>query len=373
MRALILADELFASRERAMLSRLEVGMADEGVRVIHAVPEHAAGRSSGHADGRGPDIFSQAIAYSDVAMPFADRFRAASLARSLEELVTDENPVDVIHVFGGGVWNLGIQLGKLTEAGVVLEVWRSGLAARVGSTREKHGPPIVFLAPDPSIERLLLAEGPGVTVRPAPWGVHVGSESREILPENRTPSVMVIGTGRDPRPYAAALEGIALAVKSGLDCMIFMDALAARRARVWPLAQRLGLLPRLSLIEELEGRRDLVLLGDVLVQPDASGEQRSILLDAMASGMIVIAAADASVSALIDGRTARLVDRPDAELWGAVAGGVLRNRAASRAIGQSARKFVKEHRPASSQVRAILDAYRWLGSNDAIPFRQPPG
>lgn len=369
MRVMILADELFASRERAMLSRLEVGMADEGVRVIHAIPERAAGR----VDARGPEIFSQAITYSDVAMPFADRFRAASLARSLEELVTDENPVDVIHVFGGGVWNLGIQLGKLTEAGVVLEVWRSGLAARASSTREKHGPPIVFLAPDPSIERLLLAEGPGVTVRLAPWGVHVGSQSREILLENRTPSVMVVGTGRDPRPYAAALEGIAQAVNSGLDCMIFMDALAAHRARVWPLAQRLGLLSRLSLIEELEGRRDLVLLGDVLVQPDSSGEQRSILLDAMASGMIVVAASDASVSALIDGRTARLVQGSDAPSWGQGICGVLSDRARSREIGRSARKFVKDHRLASGQVRAILDAYQWLTSSDAIPLRQPPG
>ncbi len=369
MRVMILADDLFASRERAMLSRLEVGMADEGVRVIHAVPESAAGQTDGH----GPEIFSQAIRYSDVAMPFADRFRAVSLARSLNELVTDENPVDVIHVFGGGVWNLGVHLGKLTDAGVVLEVWRSGLASRVNATRHRHGPPLVFLAPDPSIERLVLAEGPGVTVRLAPWGVHIGSESREILPDTRTPSVMIIGTGRDPKPYAAALEGIALAVKSGLDCMVFMDALAAHRARIWPLAQRLGLLSRLSLIEELEGRRDLVLLGDVLVQPDSSGEQRSILLDAMGSGMIVVAAEDQTVSALIDGRTARLVRRPEAAHWGEAMSAALSDRTSSREIGRSARKFVKENRPASGQVRAILDAYQWLASTDAIPFRQTPG
>ncbi len=40
MRILIIADESFASRERAMLSRLEVGLADEGVRVVHVIPPH---------------------------------------------------------------------------------------------------------------------------------------------------------------------------------------------------------------------------------------------------------------------------------------------------------------------------------------------
>ena len=42
MRALILADRSFAARERDMLTRVQVGLIDEGVRVVEAIPSDVA-------------------------------------------------------------------------------------------------------------------------------------------------------------------------------------------------------------------------------------------------------------------------------------------------------------------------------------------
>lgn len=375
MRVLILADELFASRERAMLTRLEVGLADEGVRIIHAIPERSA-RAQLVTGGQA--VFSQAITYSDITMPWADRFRAATLARTLSEMPfeEDEKPVDVIHVFGGGVWGLGQSLAKLTNAGLALEVWRIGLVERAAATRSrslgKPGNDPLFLAPDHTIERALLSHGPGMTVRAALWGVHTSDHPREILRTDRVPSIMIVGTGRDSAAFHAVISGLAQAVKACGEFLVFMDSRAAHRAKVWPAMERLGLLPRVSLIEELEGRQDLLLHGDVLIHPDAEGDQRSILLEAMGAGMAILAAEDRSVSALIDRQTALLVPDSSAAAWAAAIEATLLDRDRSNALGRSAREYVRANRPASGYVASVLSAYSWLSSNDAIPLRAAP-
>jgi glycosyltransferase involved in cell wall biosynthesis len=150
--------------------------------------------------------------------------------------------------------------------------------------------------------------------------------------------------------------------------MIFCDAQAARRAELHRLAKKLGILNRLSLIDELEGRRDLVVEGDLLIQPEAGGEARSVTLEAMAHGMVVLAAADPAVTALRDGVTCRLISSPTASAWEAAVGTALSDRAGSQALARSATAYVREHHRASRHIRAILDAYDAIGAARVMSF-----
>jgi glycosyltransferase involved in cell wall biosynthesis len=229
----------------------------------------------------------------------------------------------------------------------------------------------LLIAPDQAIERALLAVPPGAehpAVRLAAWGVHTPAHAREVLTAERAPSIMLVGSGRDTAAFRAAFEGIAAIARDQGDLLIFCDALAARRADVWALARKLGVLHNLSLIEELEGRRDLLLYGDILVQPEAHGEQRSILLEAMATGMVVIAGADPMVSILQDGLTARLVPRPLAAEWAAVIRDVVGHTDRARALASTAREHIRTTRRASDHVRAVLNAYDWLSSDEPLPL-----
>jgi len=179
---------------------------------------------------------------------------------------------------------------------------------------------------------------------------------------------MMIGNGRDARAWAAALSGIALAAAEGQDFLIFADSLAARRADLWTLARSLKLLDRLSLIEELEGRRDLMLHGDILMLPEAGGEQRSVVLEAMACGMLLVAAHDKESSVLQEGRTAALVANNTAQSWAACLTDLIRNPAKSVALAASAHLFVQVHRRASDHVRGVISAYEYLATGESIPF-----
>lgn len=369
MRVLILADPFFAMRERTLLSRLEVGLADEGVRVIHAVPDTLPAALSGEVQGQ---VFSKTIRYRPARLRLARRAVARRMIETLHTMDAQtpgerpERPIDVVHVFGGSAWGLGADLSNQLNAALALEVWRAGLVEQGASMRPRHGQQTTLFAPDPAIERALRAAGATPRVALSPWGVHAGELSREILPEGHSRCVVVVGSGRDARAFATALEGLARASRQFPETRIFCDAHAARRAGLWSLAKKLGITDRFSLIEEIESRRDILLHADVLVQPDAHGEQRSIVLDAFAQGMLVVAMLDPMVSVLSDSQTARLVKSPDPTEWAGVVADVLTRRDASVKIAKQANTFARTQRRVSQHVKDVLDAYAAMDVKPAL-------
>lgn len=374
MRVLILTDGSFANRERAMLSRLEVGLADEGVRVIHALPRSVAPDAAETPQG---ELFVQKIVYEDRGPSILRRLRDRRLADAIERLrdPQDERPVDIIHVFGEAAWATGADLAARFQAALALEIWSAASIQKAGDLRAPAAPdrlPLVFFAPDRPTEhalRQLLDDS--VPVRLSPWGVHTPATAHPLLAEERAPSAMIAGSGVDRAGYTAALEGLA-APGPQSSLMIFADADAVERAGGWSTVNRLGLSERFTLTPWVEGRRDLTLGCDLLIVPEALGEHRSIVLDAMAAGSVVIAAADPGVGWLIEGTTGRLVDRPHVDRWAGVVSSVLSNPDAARHLAATARDHVRQHQRASTHVASVVDAYEWLTAGETLPFGHAP-
>lgn len=342
---------MFASRERTLLARLEIGLADEGESVLQALPRQVLATLE-------PGVFARSLAYSTRTFFLTRRLAVRRLAQSVRDILRDEvGGIDVVHVFGGSAWGLAGELAGELKAALAVEVWRFGLCERAAREWDfgGGGAPALF-APDAVTERELRRLAPRAQVFAAPWGV-LPADAREVLLPERAVSVMMVGTGRDGAAFAAALGGVVAAAKGTPDLLIFCDADAARRADLWKVARKLGVLDRLSLIEDLEARRDLVLEGDVLVHPEAAGEQRSLLMEAMARAIPVVAARDPRVSVLVEGTTARLVAGEQAGQWEAALRGLLTDVAGARALGASARAVVREQRRASAHVKAVLSGY----------------
>jgi hypothetical protein len=381
MRVLIVADELFASRERSLLTRLEVGLADDGVLVAYAVPQQVIDDTpGGAADISG--VFTKVVPYTPPSMPLARRFAAAELERGLCALPGDFDSIDVVHVFGGSAWNLAAQVADELEAPLAVELWRAGLAGpardlvSAGDRIERT----LFIAADPKLEREYQdmpgtnsrhVPPPALRVRSIPWGV-LSPQERRSHPQApgvaQPAAVMLVGSGFDVAAWTATLKGCHEAIRSGLDLLLFADVLAAKRSNLWAVARSLGLLDRLSLIDNLESRRDLVLHGDLLLLPEARGEQRSIILQAMAAEMLVIAAADDNSSILQSDRTCVTLDPTNVGQWTAELRRLLTDRAAALTLAESAKFFIQMHRRASDHVRGVLKAYSDLTASDTLPF-----
>lgn len=372
MRVLILADTLFASREKPLLSLLEMGLADEGVQVFQAVPESVAPTMDA-------EVFASRVTYS----PRVPRlFRSLGVRRVVDALrqverLDEPEDIDIVHTLGGAAWDLGLALSRELDAGLALDVWRTGLIARAASLKTLENDRIALLAGDARTAesfRAALTTPEARRASPvgrkrvveAPWGVLAGDLRAPRSPE-RALSMMIVGSGRSADHYTALLTGIAPILSSHPDAQIFCDAHAARRANLWTVARRLKLLANLSLIEDLESRRDLLLAGDLLLYPEAAGEQRSVLLDAMASGVLVIAASDPSVSLLVDGATARLVEPKAALAWQAALRDLLSDQTGAARLAASARAHIEQHRKASEYVRRVLAAYDQMMADRPVP------
>lgn len=69
---------------------------------------------------------------------------------------------------------------------------------------------------------------------------------------------------------------------------------------------------------------------DLLLLCKALGEQRTVVLDAMAHSMVVLSAEDRFSDCLRDGLTARLIKSPGAREWGSAVARAINDITASR-------------------------------------------
>jgi hypothetical protein len=375
LRTLMIADASFAAHEADMLGRLEIGLADEGIRVYTALP---GGTDVPEPIGR----TSVTLEYDRTPLPFAWRLAVRPMLSRLQEALGEgEVGLDVVHVFGGSAWRFGAEIARATGAGLALEVWRTGLIDRVpaikriaaspvdgGEDAARDGIDVVLLAPDRVVQRALDDADSGVPTRYAPWGVHASAEPRRVLRPGVVPGVVLAGGGHDAAHARAALDACAGVIAQGRSIMVFADAGMSARAGLWKRASELGILSRFSLLQDIEARRELALRADLLLHPEARGERRTLLLDAMAAGLPIIAASDPSADELIDNRTARLVREPSIDAWFNAVMGLLDDAEAARALGRSARDHVREHHRASTHIAAVIDAYEGLSAPDPLPI-----
>ncbi|MBK7405359.1 MAG: glycosyltransferase [Phycisphaerales bacterium] len=361
MRVVLVADRRFALRERSLLSRLEVGLADEGVRVVRALP--------GGFEAPTASALSETVHFEDVGLPLSIRWRAGAAAKAILA-VSGGEPPEAVHAFGGTVWSFALALAEALDAALLVETWRAGLARPLQLLAAKARPrrPVHALCPDQALATYIAREAPDAVVRHSPWGVYPKSEPRTPFAPGAAPAIMMTGPGIDRADFTTAFEAITTALRSRADALVFADALAAHRTDLWLTASKLGVRERLSLVDEMDVNRDLVIRGDLLVLPEARAEQRSLVLEAMGAGMPVLAAADPLNATLIDNKTAMLVPPGDLAAWTQRMEQILDNPAALLDLTNSAREFIREsHRP-SRQVEAVLAAYHAAVGDDSIPF-----
>lgn len=387
MRVAMLMDSSFAARERAMLSRLEIGLADEGVRLAHAVPQSALARES-------VGLYSVAVGFPERGLPFTLRQRADDLCGQLLGALDLESPtdLDLIHVwsdlggasapvstalgkFAQGSYHpidLGFELARRTGAGLVIEVWTSRLLNRLPALFARAAAMRIDLLA--SFPDATMAKASGLDQRIArsgltsvcPWGVRPSDEPHQRWSADTTPALGLITDGSPLPRLTAVLTGLAAltsAPGAGFEPpMIFVGAEDRSADLLWRAARKLRLLNRLTLVPQVEAFREPALDMDALLFPGACGTHRTLPLDALASGLQVISGGDTIASYLQDPAIVELVTEPlRPQAWEAGIRRALSMDAASQAARVAgARAWVRAERTCSAQVACVLRAYEAL-------------
>lgn len=368
MRLILLSDRSLATRERAMLRRLEVGLVDEGCRVVRLFPDGTELEATTGVEA--------AFAYPDAGWRIGPLSPVRAIERRLSDLAAlpdddDGRVVDIIHAIGCASWTLALALAGSTGADLVLDVHSRAALAHVQSLERRSGSlgvSGVWLAPDDTMQRAAERLARRWPVRAGWWGVHVPPIEEIVKPASAPiESVCVIAGDDDPAPVIHLLSALARAPDQP---MIFLDARAVEtHPQVWRHAGSMNLLSRLTVVADMESRRDLLLRVDAVISADCRGEHSTLLLETMASAIPVIARSDRLVAVCTDPSIAILIDEPSEAGWSRALTSLLGSPADAREIGLAARRYIQKSRLAHLQVRAALDAYAQLIDPEPIPLR----
>lgn len=370
MKVLFLSDPLFTKYEHEMLARLAVGLADDGIGISWSVPESLATRMSG-------SLLVPIFAHQERRLGLSVKQRARNLCEQIEEK-TGALP-DIVHLFGGSAARLAAEVVRLTGAVPAFELWRPHLETATRATiNQALGPPAahagepsartaLITVPTDSISQRVVDLFPEAVVRKIRWGVHTQTESAAA--DSDTTCMLLVGPGRDSRAWLAAFRAALRVLQRHERFFLFADAGVTHRLRAWKYARAAGVLDQLSLVDEAALNRDLLLGTDVLLYSDARGESRSVLIQAMASGVAVIAAADPLADSLIDGRTARLVADTTETQWVEAIEHVAGDTAMRRRLVDSAMEYAQSEHRATRQIISLIDAYECVAGE---PIRIGP-
>lgn len=371
MRVMVLTDASFAHREHQLLTRLEIGLADDGATILHAVPARCSAETV--------NAFSSTIVrYDDSHSPLWRAARARQLLAATGEVFdTTDTHIDLLHVFGRGAWALAEAVALESGAALVLEVWRADFVedavmhARRHVARAAAGAGLLT-----SSERIgeelggavrRIGAQPRIASGVAPWGVASSDFVRIPIDPSRAFAISVLAEARGGRGVAelkCLLEGLQRAARRYENLLVFLDGAAADRPSVWRAARRLKLLDRITAVAEMEARREPILQTDILALPEPDAACRTLPLAAMADGVAVIARPDAAHSSWLNEKTSRLVgalsnDRPATpEEWERAIVAAVENEAETASLRNTARVLVQEDRTLTAYVDAVRGHYQ---------------
>ncbi|GAB5495472.1 MAG: hypothetical protein Phyf2KO_05520 [Phycisphaerales bacterium] len=357
MRILILIDRDFAHRELTHVRMILIGLVDTGVMPIVALPEDMR-----HEFEQIPG--ATLLGYRDRGSVWTRTLRARELVDQIEP---EQRKQLIVHSIGSRGFQFAAELSHLLGAPLVLDVHsRDAVNNAVGIINERSGY-CIGIAPSPTLARAIIAAGAApAVIREIPWGV-MGGEVHGDDGQNETAGLILAGSGNDRTAWEAVIRALAQVASRREDFVILADADATERASISKIVSSLGLTPLFSRIPKLEADRDVVLRADLLLLPEAEGVTRSLVLDAMSTGMAVVTAEDRDVPALCDHTIARICS-PEATEWAGAIESLLENRAEQRSLGTAARAYVSENHRPSKYISSLVDAYEWLVGNDSIPI-----
>ncbi len=348
-------------RERAMLERIAADLTAREIQLTAIVPE-PSGRNA--ASGDEPMLCGTTELHARMQVPpWMRRARARQVAGTL----VNGTP-DLIHAIGEQAWTVGLDLARVIDRPVTLDVWSADLLKRVPPGRAAARVAAYLAATEPIADALRDRVEPGL-VSIVPMGVQMPPQPRKILADPEASMCLaIIGSGRDLAGYRALLTGLSRLTSNLPQIQACLELRGPCEHEIWRQARRLDLLGHISTIVDAAMHRPLLTGCDVLVVPERLGQVRTILLEAMAVGMPVVAADDPYLGVLVHDETALIVDHGSPEDWEEKLRLILTDPALSSRLSGAARELIgRRHHPAA-QAEKLAGAFQQVLSGGAHAF-----
>jgi glycosyltransferase involved in cell wall biosynthesis len=348
-------------RERTLLDRVTFGLRENGCRVTAIIPQAARVEDEPEADL--PLTAAGHIWARMKVPPWMKRVRTRRIADALASAEPE-----LLHVVGEGAWPLGLDLAKVLDRPVTLDVWSAEQVRRVPHARTTSHVAAYIAPTEPIADALRQRLDPDL-VSMVPPGVELPEEARDVLAHREEAiSLAIIGSGLNANSHRAMLTALSRLTKEFPQIQACLELRGPYQHEIWRQARRLDLLGHISTIDDAAQHRALLTGCDILVVPERLGQVRSLILAAMALGMPVLAGDDPYLDMLAADRTAVIVEQDDADQWADNLRSLLTDNQLGGRIGAGARAWVAEHHRPEDHVARLEAAFQQVLSGGAHTF-----
>lgn len=348
-------------REHLMLNRLAIGLLNDGVRLTRIVPDVLDDETMGMGEER--IALAPRIEVPMKVLPWLRRSRTARLIEAM-----GRNPPDVVYCIGRGAWMVGLDMARALEKPAALGVWSARLLRRVPrgrAARHVSG----YLASTNAIAEVLRGRVDPDLVAVVPMGVAIPARQRDVFTDAEASlGIAVTGSGRDLPAYQAVLGGLKRIINEAPQAHVFLELRGPHAHDIWRIARQLEMLSHVSCIREASQHRPLVTRCDLMLVPERYGEPSSLLLEAMAYGMPIIAGDDPYLDMLVPDETAIVVRDPSAEEWARQIRRLTSDPSAARRLGQAAREIVSREHASTVQSKRLIETLNHIVGGGAYVF-----
>ncbi|MHC4415444.1 MAG: glycosyltransferase family 4 protein [Planctomycetota bacterium] len=360
----LIIDEERLACEQSLHDRVSVGLVEAGVRLTRVVPHTRPVIEPGA--GEKPKAPAARVEVRMNVPPWMRRGRAHRLAGAMESAVPD-----LLHAVGEQAWRVGLDLAKVIDRPVTLDVWSAEQARRVPHSRVASRVAGYIVPTEPMAEALRQRVDTEL-VSVVPTGIVVPREPHTVLvdPEDAI-ALAIIGSGQDVGAYKAMLSGLSHLTVDFPQIQACLELRGAHEHDIWRHARRLDLLGHVSAIVDAALHRSLLTGCDILVVPERNGEVRSLMIQAMACGMPLVASDDPFLDMLVADQTAIVVGEADPDEWARQLRRLLVEPELARNLGASARAWVANRHRMGDHVAKLLAAFEQVLSGGAHSFVDP--
>jgi glycosyltransferase involved in cell wall biosynthesis len=334
--------------EGPTINRLAVGLVADGERVGCVLDPASAGVLPSLA---GVDRFE---------VPFRVPPWRRSTRRELLAALTERRVPHIVVARGRPAWPVALELADLHRRALAVECWDEAQIPAIARFARRR-PQVTALAPTESMAEMLRERLGGPRVRLVPVGVPVPADPGPVFdrPDDAI-AVCILGPIVDPAAWRSLVIGLARVARDFPQLHVFIELVGPSAHAAWQELDRLDLLSRVSAITAATKLRPLITRCDLLVVPQPPRRVRSLILEAMAMGVPLIAAADPCLDMLEDGDTADIAELADADQWAGLLRRRLEDPVAARAQGLRGRSRIARDHGSTVRVTAMAETLREL-------------
>lgn len=324
-------------QEHAMLSRLVVGLMNDGRQVVRIVPT-----SPDDELAKVERAMSLAKRLS-VPMPVS-RLRRSTRTEEVIEVLEKANTTAIV-TFGKQSLQVAKDVSSILDIPILAEVVSMKEAKRTKTT----SPVWRWFAATPTLHRIIQERVGDERAAFVPLGTTTPNRTKED-PETLTKKcVVILDAASSPKTTRSVLE-----VLSKVDDIhIFIELTGSKQHRVWRSVHALEIHDKVTCLHDMSALRSLIVHADLVILPATSVPIRTILLEAMRWDVPIVASPIDEFDMLVDEETA-LIARDD---WTEPLNRILKDPLLAHRIGHAGSELVATHYASAAQIAAFDAAF----------------